>query len=343
MQKQLPVAIKTWLNNRGILDSVLDEYKISFENERIVIPVHGVHGNVLFNKYRRAPYIEEGPKYQYDKGAHCELYGRFQIPNPKIIFCLEGEMDVLCAVSHGIPAVTSTGGAGSFMPSWKEYFEGVDTFICFDNDDAGIKGAFHAQKIIPHAKIIWLPKQVGEHGDVTDYFTKLLKTKEDFYLMASLAKSYELPVDWRAAKTKAELRTYEVDYSNRANELLPQIRELASKYEGFRHLEILKEMYLSKLAEVKRAIKTYDIPKNFSGDKLARAKLVPIPRFINFNNEGFAKCVFHNEKSPSMYYYEKQNKVKCFGCDKLADVVDVVMAQQNITFTEALKIILNEK
>ena len=83
--------------------------------------------------------------------------------------------------------------------------------------------------------------------------------------------------------------------------------------------------------------------QDFSGDRIQRAKQVPIPQFIKFKSDGFAKCIWHQEKTASMYYYEKQNRVKCFSCDKLGDVIDVIQQLRKVGLKEALDIILNDK
>lgn len=343
MTKQLPKDIHTWLNNRGISDSVIEKYEIQFENNKVIIPIRDGKGNFLFNKYRRNPASEDGPKYQYAKGASSVLFGTNEASDKGAIVITEGEFDCMALVSRNIPAVSSTGGSGTFEEEWKDYFVGRDTYICYDNDEAGIKGAFNVQSVIPHAKIIWLPKQVGEHGDVTDFFVKLGKTTEDFLSLREEAKSYPIPADWKEAKTKKEMTAYKKTYEKIAEELKLEIRELGQKYLSHKHLDILKESYLNKLAEVNRAIKYFTVKRgDFGEDKIARAKSVPIPQFINFARDGFAKCIFHTDKKPSMYYYEKQNRVKCFSCGKLADVIDCVQQLRGVNLPEALKIILND-
>lgn len=344
MKNIIPEEIHDWLNKRGISDAVLEQYEISFSNNKIVIPVHDRFGNFLFNKYRRNPFTEEGPKYQYQKGATSVLYGMNHYAEPSCLYIVEGEMDVLCASSRGLSAVSSTGGAGTFDESWAKFFEGIDTYICYDFDEAGIKGAFHVQSIIPWAKIIWLPKQVGEHGDLTDYFVKLGKSTQNFLSLKAEAKTYELPEDWKSSKnkTKTAYNNFAKDYAKKADELKLEARALREKNLSDRHISSLIEIYLNKLVEIKRAIKYFNSSRGMSGNKIAKAKTTPIPQFINFNNAGFAKCIWHNDSKPSMYWYEKQNRVKCFSCGKLGDVIDVVMKMQNKTLPEALKIILNE-
>ena len=347
MNQQLPKEIQVWLNKRSISDETIETYEISFAANKIVIPVKDRSGEFLFNKYRQNPFEPTGPKYSYDKGSKSTLFGLNHIDDVSPIFITEGELDAICLASKGYNAVSSTGGAGTFDPEWGKFFEGKDIYIVYDHDDAGIKGAFHTQSIIPWAKIIWLPKQVGEHGDVTDYFVKLKKTKEHFDKLVLESKTWELPDDWKYNEnyklSKHHLKSHEAKYREKADMLMLVARELRDKNEGEKHVQELIMMYLDKIAEVKRAIKYFDKPKGLLGnDKIAAAKRVPIPMFIKFGPDGFAKCIFHTDKKPSMYWYAKQNRVKCFSCGKLADVIDVIQELRKVNLPEALKIILNE-
>lgn len=71
-----------------------------------------------------------------------------------------------------------------------------------------------------------------------------------------------------------------------------------------------------------------------------RAKQVPISSWIEFNRAGFASCPLHNDKTPSLKYYEKENKVHCFSCGFQGDVIDVVMKIRECSFIDAVKILL---
>ena len=71
---------------------------------------------------------------------------------------------------------------------------------------------------------------------------------------------------------------------------------------------------------------------------IADIKKIPIESLIEFNRSGFAPCVFHNEKTPSMKYYRDDNRVYCFGCGKGGDILDVYQALHNISdVKEAIK------
>lgn len=72
------------------------------------------------------------------------------------------------------------------------------------------------------------------------------------------------------------------------------------------------------------------------GDKEA-VKEIPIDELLEFNGANKAHCLWHNERSPSMHYYKKDNKVHCFGCGKQADTIDVLMALEGKTFKEVVE------
>ncbi len=343
MQTRLTPTVKEWLNKRGITDTIINEYEISYNGRQIVIPVHDERGKILFNKYRRDPQVAEGPKYQYDKGASPALYGMKTYKPGNLVVICEGELDCLVLLSKGITAVSSTGGCATFRPEWAEKISSAkEIFICFDNDLPGFKGSFHVQDVIGRAKIMWLPDEVGEHGDVTDFFTMQPIGKTFTSLMMS-AKSYRLPQDWRECKTKKEMEEMKKQYAFQLEGLMNEARSLRACWRSDRPIQCLIEIYNNRYNEISRAIKYFQSRReNIKGDVLARAKAVPIPMFIKFGHDHTACCIWHEEKTPSMYYYEKQNRVKCFGCGKLGDVIDVVQKLNGCGLREAIKFILQQ-
>ena len=46
-------------------------------------------------------------------------------------------------------------------------------------------------------------------------------------------------------------------------------------------------------------------------------------------------CPFHADKSPSMYVSHKNNTYKCYACGAGGDVIDFVMREHGLSFTEA--------
>src|SRR5712691_1828653 len=132
----------------------------------------------------------DSPKMLTTPGAHAELYDwQTVLAKPEQIIICEGEFDRLVLESRGFPAVTSTGGAATFRPQWAEAFHAIPTiYMCFDNDDAGQAGAERVAQLIPHARIVRLPQDVGEGGDVTDFFVRLGRSPKGFVRLLEAAQ-----------------------------------------------------------------------------------------------------------------------------------------------------------
>lgn len=137
---------------------------------------------------------------------------------------------------------------------------------------------------------------------------------------------------------------------------------IQSKVKNYRNQETLKDWYLeveviiprknitadiAKLESILNLIRWYKSPLKRGGTKLDRAervaaaKRVPISSLVEFNQAGFAQCLWHSEKTGSMKYYPEGNKVHCFGCGKGGDVIDVVKAKRNCSFTDAVLYLSN--
>lgn len=93
-----------------------------------------------------------------------------------------------------------------------------------------------------------------------------------------------------------------------------------------------------KIKKYERMLLHTELGKDLS---LEKAKETLITSLIDFNHAGFAHCLWHKEKTPSLKYYPKENKVYCFSCNKGGDAVDVIMAERGYTFREALKALGN--
>jgi DNA primase len=202
IKESMPERIHTWLKARGITDSVLTKRQIGYGPKGITIPVIDEKGVLLFNKYRRDPESESGPKYIYDAGSHAALYCRDNMYRKHEIVICEGELDCLLLESKEIFAVTSTGGAGTFSSDWLDMFTGKDVYVCMDNDEAGRAGIIRICRLLPSAKVIPLPPDVGDHGDVTDFFVKLGKSADDFRRLMSVAEPMKLAIEKPVKRSK---------------------------------------------------------------------------------------------------------------------------------------------
>src|SRR5205809_5753192 len=198
--RNLPPHVREYLQKtRGISPEIVDLHLLGWSGNRITIPVFDRAGQFAFFKLAKGPNDQTGsPKMLATPGAHAELYGWERVlANPEQIIICEGEFDRLVLESRGFAAVTSTGGALTFRPEWAEALREIPrVYVCFDNDDAGRAGAERVARLIPHARIVRLPDEIGEGGDATDFFVRLGRSREEFVSLLEAARP--LPEEQRA-------------------------------------------------------------------------------------------------------------------------------------------------
>ncbi len=74
--------------------------------------------------------------------------------------------------------------------------------------------------------------------------------------------------------------------------------------------------------------------KNFLN--VEKAKEFPITDLIDFKGRT-AKCIFHEDRNPSMHYYPKTNTCYCFSCNTYGDSIKVYQTINNCDFVTAVK------
>jgi len=182
----LPNVIRRYLTEqRGLSEGVIKKFRLGWNGQRITIPIFDKEGKFAFFKLAKAPWDQsETPKMLvWPPGVQVELYGWERVlAKPVSLVICEGEYDRLLLESLEIPAITSTGGAGVFKAEWAKAFQEIpEIYVCFDNDQAGRDGTERVGRLLPQARIVTWPEEVGPGGDVTDFFVKLGKCKEDFF------------------------------------------------------------------------------------------------------------------------------------------------------------------
>lgn len=305
---QLNNVFREWLHRRKITDSVIEEFSLTGESE-IIIPVLDKKGHFYFNKYRRSPLKDSGPKYWYDKGGTLALYAASKITPERDVVATEGEMDCLVCWSHNIQAVSSTGGAMAFEDEWLIDLKRTKNrlIVCFDNDSAGGEGMARIWDADKSAAFVFLPDRPGVK-DISDYVSgggdlaELLKTAKEFPDEESVRSD-------RAERTALWKGTFFHDAA---------LKRLDEKRSSDR-----------KGPEATRA-------RSVNGDKVARAKQYPIAELVAFS-QGKAKCLWHSEATGSMHYFKDDERVFCFGCGKGGDAIDVYRQINSCSFKEAVE------
>lgn len=196
--QDLPADIRRYLNGRGIPDWLIDQKQLGFSGRRIVVPVFDSEGAIRQFRYAKPPDDHsQSPKMLTELGTGVEVYGWERLATrPRRIVICEGEFDRLVLEARGFEAVTSTAGAQTFRPEWALAFAGMrHIFICFDLDEAGDTAARRVKSILPAAKLVRLPPEVGESGDITDYFVRLGHGQADFEILLANAAAEAEPAD----------------------------------------------------------------------------------------------------------------------------------------------------
>lgn len=126
-------------------------------------------------------------------------YGKFRLlpAAPKeeddTVYIMEGISDLVCAISHGLNAITGTMQSGLWTKQDKEMFRGKQVIICQDVDKPGSEHALRTAKMLRGTAkslhlIQWPEFMHGENGnippkkgqDFSDFISKHCKTVEDF-------------------------------------------------------------------------------------------------------------------------------------------------------------------
>lgn len=211
--KQLPLNIREWLkDSRLLLDEDIDDFELGYGvyygKSWITIPVRDSSGTVQFMKLRQDPFLpSDGPKYMGTGGEAALFNIDILKDKPDQLVICEGEFDCLVLRAFGIPAISSTAGARTFKDEWIEQLSFVrHLYICYDNDEAGQQGATELiGKLgiaLPSTSILQinLPDEVGDHGDITDYFKLPDADPSDLFDKYAVLQTGPKPIDVTAFK-----------------------------------------------------------------------------------------------------------------------------------------------
>jgi archaellum biogenesis ATPase FlaH/vacuolar-type H+-ATPase subunit F/Vma7 len=192
-----------YLQQHAISQQFAQEQDLTWDEEELHIPVRDENGEVLFAKHRSLKHEphnpDSKPKYRYDSGTHATLFNYHAVKAKAYIVVSEGEIDCLKLTQEGIPSVSSTGGANTFLPEWADLIKGKQIFICLDNDKAGQEGTKKITDLLPEAKVVTLPSGIK---DICDYFAAG-NVREDFI---GLLKAGLTVADWKEKSRPEEFK-----------------------------------------------------------------------------------------------------------------------------------------
>ena len=186
-----PEAMKHLVEKRGWSREIIEKYRIGYikKSKRVTIPILNENDELVnIRQYKPMAGDDDQKVFSWKKG-----YGQVRLwplnilsetPKDEPIILPEGEPDCLCGLSNGLACVTKTGGVLTWKPEFNKQFSNRHVIIAYDNDDPGKKGAIKIGRTLlgeaSKVEIIKWPKEFKDKEDLTDFFIKYSKTKEDF-------------------------------------------------------------------------------------------------------------------------------------------------------------------
>ncbi|MBT4734753.1 MAG: AAA family ATPase [Candidatus Marinimicrobia bacterium] len=158
-----------WFPGVWNLDIML-QLNVFVENKSVHFPHHNLSGNIIaIQKHKGISYGEGGKKWYAQ-----HLLEKYDRDEP--LFIVEGLQDCVTALSQGLQATSSTGGASS-VPNELDLLKGLNEIvIAYDNDEAGNKGADKLSTAIKKKfirtkiKVIQWDSSLPNKWDITDSF-----------------------------------------------------------------------------------------------------------------------------------------------------------------------------
>ena len=236
-------------NDNGLYDVYRD---------RIMFPLQDINGNVIgyngrayqgniVNRYVNSKETEIFKKSDYIYNFHR---ARESAKEKNKIIIMEGPMDVIRASTIGIDNVVATLGT-SFSSSQANLIKRLsnNVILCFDGDDAGLKGTKSAilelQKIDINPKIVRLPDDL----DPDEYIKKYGKDK----FVSILNNAYNI-LEFKEILLKSEINL------NKAEDMSKYIKIMIDEINSIDD-DILKEITINQLVEETKVSKDTIIGK----------------------------------------------------------------------------------
>ena len=138
-----PENRRDYLYRRGLTDETIDRFQIGWYNDFTMIPFF-INGT--FRNFQMRKDIPNKRIKSYYKGVGPLLFNSDILKLVSIVYVVEGPLDALILLQHGIPAI-STNSGGVISSEWHDKFVDQQTiYLIMDNDGAGRKEAKRTAK-----------------------------------------------------------------------------------------------------------------------------------------------------------------------------------------------------
>jgi twinkle protein len=136
---------REWLLGRGLTEQTLADFRIGEQvrDDKTYCIFPYLRDGALINAKTRN--VADKKDMRQETGAEPCLFGWHLIdPKQRIVAITEGEIDAMTLHQAGVPALSVNAGAGNHQwieSDWERLERFSEILVCFDDDDAGRKGA----------------------------------------------------------------------------------------------------------------------------------------------------------------------------------------------------------
>jgi len=179
--RNLPADLWFDLENQGIPGAIIHSRLIGWDGEHVTIPVFSRDRKILSFEY--AAFDESGRLAVLPQERRQPyLYGEPLLNlNPQEVILTEGVMESLILSGQGFNALSATGDGFSFREEWAAFLRKIpNVFLCFKRRSESIQAALGIRELVPGARIVTLPPEVGQGGGLYGFFVELEETAADF-------------------------------------------------------------------------------------------------------------------------------------------------------------------
>lgn len=177
--RRAPDILARLIEDWTLRQDVIDTFEVGYDGKCLWIPIRDADGALL--NVRRKPMSGRSTGKTHGITGHnaMQIYPMRVLEKNDFVILAEGEKDALVGLSHRLPCVTVTSGAGSWdKQRFTPLFADKRVAIIYDVDKAGKSGALtvkqHLINVAEEVKLVQLPEdQLPSNGDLTDYLTQV--------------------------------------------------------------------------------------------------------------------------------------------------------------------------
>jgi hypothetical protein len=168
-----------YMASRGLTKRTLRRNGVGWENEALAFtfPINNAQGELVNFIRRPYPTVDPDRKYLIEQGRGRDNGGIQLYPHPlpkRQWLLVAGLLDALIGRQHGLPTVTSTNGAGTFLDEWYPLVRSRRVAVMFDVGEEGAADVI-VQKMRQVGAEAWLVRlselDLPPKADLTDALT----------------------------------------------------------------------------------------------------------------------------------------------------------------------------